>query len=95
MGADARHGEAEMSGVPLLVCCTCEQPGATLPGLPRQAAAREPAVTRAELISELAASSPHLRVEDAELIVATVFDQSPPLWLAASASSCVGLAPSQ
>ena len=36
---------------------------------------RETAVTRAELISELAASSPHLLVEDAELIVATVFDQ--------------------
>jgi integration host factor subunit beta len=32
-------------------------------------------VTRAELIAELAASSPHLRAEDAELIVATVFDQ--------------------
>jgi integration host factor subunit beta len=32
-------------------------------------------LTRAELISELAATSPDLRVEDAELIVATVFDQ--------------------
>jgi integration host factor subunit beta len=32
-------------------------------------------VTRAELIAELAASSPHLRQEDAELIVSTVFDQ--------------------
>jgi integration host factor subunit beta len=32
-------------------------------------------VTRAELISELAASSPHLRQADAELIVTTIFDQ--------------------
>jgi integration host factor subunit beta len=32
-------------------------------------------VTRAELIAELAASNPHLRTEDAELIVATIFDQ--------------------
>ena len=36
---------------------------------------RSRALTRAELIAELAASSPHLRQEDAELIVATVFDQ--------------------
>ena len=46
-----------------------------LPGLRGQAAARAPAVTRAELIAELAASSPHLRPADAELIVATIFDQ--------------------
>ena len=32
-------------------------------------------MTRAELIAELAASNPHLRQEDAELIVATIFDQ--------------------
>jgi integration host factor subunit beta len=32
-------------------------------------------VARADFIAELAASSSHLRVEDAELIVATVFDQ--------------------
>ena len=32
-------------------------------------------MTRAELVAELAASNPHLRQEDAELIVATVFDQ--------------------
>jgi integration host factor subunit beta len=32
-------------------------------------------VTRAELIAELAASNPHLRQEDAEQIVSTVFDQ--------------------
>ena len=32
-------------------------------------------MTRAELIAELAASNPHLRPVDAELIVATVFDQ--------------------
>ena len=46
-----------------------------LPGLRGEAAAWEPAVTRAELIAELAASNPHLRPADAELIVATVFDQ--------------------
>ena len=44
-------------------------------GLRGEAAAWAPAVTRAELIAELAASSPHLRQEDAELIVATIFDQ--------------------
>jgi integration host factor subunit beta len=32
-------------------------------------------VTRSDLISELAASHPHLRVADVELIVATIFDQ--------------------
>ena len=32
-------------------------------------------MTRAELIAELAASNPHLRQEDAEQIVATIFDQ--------------------
>jgi integration host factor subunit beta len=32
-------------------------------------------LTRAELIAELAASNPHLRVADAELIVTTIFDQ--------------------
>ena len=32
----------------------------------------EPALTRSDLISELAASHPHLRVADVELIVATV-----------------------
>jgi integration host factor subunit beta len=32
-------------------------------------------VTRAEIIAELAASSPHLRQADAELIVATIFEQ--------------------
>ena len=34
-----------------------------------------PAVTRLDLIAELAASNPHLRQADVELIVATVFDQ--------------------
>ena len=43
--------------------------------LPGEAAARAPALTRAELIAELAASNPHLRIADAELIVATIFDQ--------------------
>jgi integration host factor subunit beta len=32
-------------------------------------------VTRAELIADLAASNPHLRPQDAELIVSTIFDQ--------------------
>ena len=32
-------------------------------------------MTRAELIAELAASNPHLRQEDAELIVTAIFDQ--------------------
>jgi integration host factor subunit beta len=32
-------------------------------------------VTRAELIAELAISNPHLRQEDAELVVSTIFDQ--------------------
>jgi integration host factor subunit beta len=32
-------------------------------------------LTRAELIAELSASSPHLRPQDAELIVSTIFDQ--------------------
>ena len=31
-------------------------------------------MTRAELIADLAASHPHLRVADVELIVATIFD---------------------
>jgi integration host factor subunit beta len=32
-------------------------------------------LTRSELIAELAASNPHLRVVDVELIVTTIFDQ--------------------
>jgi integration host factor subunit beta len=32
-------------------------------------------VTKSELIAELAASNPHLRQTDVELIVATIFDQ--------------------
>ena len=32
-------------------------------------------MTRSDLIAELAASRPHLRVADVELIVATIFDQ--------------------
>ena len=50
-------------------------PRTALLGLRGKAAAWAPAVTRAELIAELAASNPHLRQEDAELIVATIFDQ--------------------
>ena len=34
----------------------------------------EPALTRAELIAELTASNPHLRMADVELIVTTIFD---------------------
>ena len=41
----------------------------------RAAVNTEPALTRSDLISELAASHPHLRVADVELIVATIFDQ--------------------
>ena len=32
-------------------------------------------MTRSELIAELAASNPHLRAQDVELIVSTVFDE--------------------
>jgi integration host factor subunit beta len=60
--------------MPLLVRRTGEQSGGTLPGLPGQAAARDPAVTRSDLIADIAASHPHLRVADVELIVATIFD---------------------
>jgi integration host factor subunit beta len=35
----------------------------------------EPTLTRSDLIAELAASHPRLRVADVELIVATIFDQ--------------------
>jgi integration host factor subunit beta len=53
-------------------------------------------VTKAELITGLAASNPHLRRPDVELIVATIFDQitgapAP----AAAASNCVVSAPSR
>jgi len=41
----------------------------------RAAVNTEPALTRAELITELAATNRHLRVADVELIVATIFDQ--------------------
>ena len=41
----------------------------------RAAVNTEPALTRSDLISELAASHPHLRMADVELIVATIFDQ--------------------
>ena len=74
-GATTGHGKARVPRVPLFLRRTCEQPGTALPGLRGQAAAWAPAVTRAELIAELAASSPHLRQEDAELIVATIFEQ--------------------
>jgi integration host factor subunit beta len=41
----------------------------------RAVAEQEPALTRAQLIAELAADNPHLRVADVELIVTTIFDQ--------------------
>jgi integration host factor subunit beta len=41
----------------------------------RAAVNTEPALTRADLISELAASNSPLRIADAELIVVTIFDQ--------------------
>lgn len=41
----------------------------------RPAISTEPAVTRADLISEFATSNPHLRIADAELIIATIFAQ--------------------
>ena len=41
----------------------------------RAAVNTEPALTRADLITELAASHPHLRQADVELIVATIFGQ--------------------
>jgi integration host factor subunit beta len=55
--------------VPLLVRHTYGRGGGdiALPGLP--------ALTRSDLIAELAASNPHLRQADVELIVATIFDQ--------------------
>jgi integration host factor subunit beta len=34
----------------------------------------KPAVTKSELIADIAADHPHLRVADVELIVATIFD---------------------
>ncbi len=39
-------------------------------GCPRQA----PALTRSDLIADIAADNPHLRQIDVELIVATIFD---------------------
>ena len=71
----ARHGEATVSRLPVLVRRPAWQHRTALRGLRGKAAARAPAVTRSELIAEIAASNPHLRQEDAELIVATVFDQ--------------------
>ena len=60
---------------------------AALPGLPP--------LTRSGLIAELAASNPHLRQADVELIVTAIFDQiSATLWHAAIAWSCVASAPS-
>jgi integration host factor subunit beta len=75
MGAATRRSQTTVWLVPLLVRRSGEQRDPTMPGLRGEAAAREPAVTRADLIAELAASSPQLRRADAELIVATIFDQ--------------------
>jgi integration host factor subunit beta len=64
-----------VSRLPVLVRRQAGQHRTALLRLRGQAAAWAPALTRAELIAELAASSPHLRQEDAELIVATIFEQ--------------------
>jgi integration host factor subunit beta len=64
-----------VSRLPVLVRRQAGQHRTALLRLRGQAAAWAPALTRAELIAELAASSPHLRQEDAELIVAAIFDQ--------------------
>ena len=61
--------------MPLLVRRQAGQHRTALRGLRGKAAARAPALTRAELIAELAADNPHLRVADVELIVTTVFEQ--------------------
>jgi hypothetical protein len=52
-------------------------------------------LTRADLIADLAASNPHLRVADVELIVMAIFNRSPPRWHVVHASSCVASAPSR
>jgi integration host factor subunit beta len=39
------------------------------------AVSAEPALTRSDLIADIAADNPHLRVADLELIVTTIFDQ--------------------
>ncbi len=44
-------------------------------GVRQKGAARGWAMTRSELIAELAAANPHLRGQDVELIVGTVFDE--------------------
>jgi integration host factor subunit beta len=40
----------------------------------RAVAEQEPALTRAQLVVDLAASNPHLRVADVEFIVGAIFD---------------------
>jgi integration host factor subunit beta len=56
-----------VSALPLLLRRASGRRRAALPGLP--------ALTRSGLITELAASNPHLRQADVELIVTAVFDQ--------------------
>jgi integration host factor subunit beta len=56
-------------------CLTDEDPSDGGSCVQRAAVSTEPALTKSDLIAELAASHPHLRVADVELIVATVFDQ--------------------
>ena len=53
----------------------------------------EPALTRSDLITELAASNPHLRA-DVELIVTTIFDQITAALARGDRVSCVVSAPS-
>jgi len=64
-----------MPGMEKRPACRYSSPHAA--ALPRQRAAvnMEPALTRSDLIAELAASNPHLRMAEAELIVVTIFDQ--------------------
>ena len=71
--------------VPVLLRRTGDQPRAALPRLrpvrqptaggDAEAGPGAGALTRSELIAELAASHPHLRVADVELIVTTIFGQ--------------------
>ena len=75
LGAATRHGEATVPWVSLPLHRTCEAARSHVARTASTSCRAGRAVTRAELIAELAASGPHLRQADAELIVTTVFDQ--------------------
>ena len=78
LGAAARRGEAPMSRLPGSTGSPlrCTEPLNHAAWTARRSCrAGGAAVDQAELIAELAASNPHLRQEDAELIVATIFEQ--------------------